>query len=159
MKSVVEQVVDVLDEVGVLSRRGHCTSRIKYNDQSKKWAVRANDVLQRKEEIEFEYQLKQLYEITIRTGAIGIWLAAVKKWANQVDRLASNMRTKASSLDTADTPEKRNIIEKELWTIDSEITKALRKMIIYGSLISAAGGLGADRAYKEIKKQISKRRK
>jgi len=158
MKSVVEQVVDVLDEVGVLSRRGHCTSRIKYNDQSKKWAVRANDVLQRKEEIEFEYQLKQLYEITIRTGAIGIWLAAVKKWANQVDRLASNMRTKASSLDTADTPEKKRKIDSELWTIKSNSDKALRKMLMYGSLISAASGLGADRSYKEIKK-LTKRRK
>jgi len=158
MKSVVEQVVDVLDEVGVLSRRGHCTSRIKYNDQSKKWAVRANDVLQRKEEIEFEYQLKQLYEITIRTGAIGIWLAAVKKWANQVDRLASNMRTKASSLDTADTPEKKRKIDSELWTIKSNSDKSLRKMLMYGSLISAASGLGADRSYKEIKK-LTKRRK
>jgi len=158
MKSVVEQVVDVLDEVGVLSSRGHCTSSIKYNDQSKKWAVRANDVLQRKEEIEFEYQLKQLYEITIRTGAIGIWLAAVKKWANQVDRLASNMRTKASSLDTADTPEKKRKIDSELWTIKSNSDKALRKMLMYGSLISAASGLGADRSYKEIKK-LTKRRK
>ena len=158
MKSVVEQVVDVLDEVGVLSSRGHCTSSIKYNDQSKKWTVRADDVLQRKEEIEFEYQLKQLYEITIRTGAIGIWLAAVKKWANQVDRLASNMRTKASSLDTADTPEKKRKIDSELWTIKSNSDKALRKMLMYGSLISAASGLGADRSYKEIKK-LTKRRK
>jgi len=158
MKSVVEQVVDVLDEVGVLSSRGHPTSSLKYNDQSKKWTVRADDVLQRKEEIEFEYQLKQLYEITIRTGAIGIWLAAVKKWANQVDRLASNMRTKASSLDTADTPEKKRKIDSELWTIKSNSDKALRKMLMYGSLISAASGLGADRSYKEIKK-LTKRRK
>ena len=123
------------------------------------WGVRASDVLQIKEKIKIKYQLNRLDEISIRTGAITLWLATVKKWATTVDSLAGSMKSKASTLDTADTPEKRNKIEKELWTIDSEITKALRKMIIYGSLISAAGGLGADRAYKEIKKQISKRRK
>ena len=62
------------------------------------------------------------------------------------------MKSLASSLDTTDTPQKKQKIESELWSIDSEISKVLRKMIIYGSLISAAGGLGADRAYKEIKK-------
>ena len=65
----------------------------------------------------------------------------------------------ASSLDTTDTPQKKQKIESELWSIDSEISKALRKMVIYGSLISAAGGLGADRAYKEIKKLTKQRRK
>ena len=64
----------------------------------------------------------------------------------------------ASSLDNADTPQKRQKIESELWSIDTDISKALRKMIIYGSLVSAAGGLGADKAHLEIKKLTKKRR-
>ena len=106
-----------------------------------------------------KYQLKQLYELTIRTSAIGMWLGFVKKWANRVDSLAASMRQKASELDRADTLEKRNKIDKELWTIKSDSDKALRSMSMYGSLISAAGGLGAVKNYKEIKKQLSKRRK
>ena len=109
-----------------------------------------------KEEIENKYQLT---EITIRTGAIGMWLGLVKKWANRVDSLAASMKSKASTLDNADTLEKRNKIDKELWTIKSDSDKALRSMSMYGSLISAAGGLGAVKNYKEIKKQLSKRRK
>ena len=108
------------------------------------------------EEIENKYQLT---EITIRTGAIGMWLGFVKKWANRIDSLAASMRQKASELDRADTLEKRNKIDKELWTIKSDSDKALRSMSMYGSLISAAGGLGAVKNYKEIKKQLSKRRK
>ena len=109
-----------------------------------------------KEEIENKYQLT---EITIRTGAIGMWLGFVKKWANRIDSLAASMRQKASELDRANTLEKRNKIDKELWTIKSDSDKALRSMSMYGSLISAAGGLGAVKNYKEIKKQLSKRRK
>jgi len=141
-------------------KRARPTAKLKYNNGRKKWEVVARDYLQKKEDIEKKYGLQRLEEIiTIRTGAIGIWLATVKKWASTIDSLAASMKSKASTLDNADTLEKRNKIDKELWTIDTEISKALRKMVLYGSLISAAGGLGADRSYKEIKKQLSKRRK
>ena len=140
-------------------KRARPTAKLKYNNGRKKWEVVARDDLQKKEDIEEKYGLQRIAEITIRTGAIGIWLATVKKWASTIDSLAASMKSKASTLDNANTLEKRNKIEKELWTIQSDSDKALRKILIYGSLISAAGGLGADRSYKEIKKQLSKRRK
>ena len=137
-------------------KRAHPTAKLKYNSARNKWDRRVNEILYKKEEIENKYQLT---EITIRTGAIGMWLGFVKKWANRIDSLAASMRQKASELDRADTLEKRNKIDKELWTIKSDSDKALRSMSMYGSLISAAGGLGAVKNYKEIKKQLSKRRK
>jgi hypothetical protein len=140
-------------------KRAHPTAKLNYNSARKKWEIKAGDVLQKKEEIEKKYNLHRLDEITIRTSAIGIWLATIKKWASTVDSLAASIKSRASAFDTANTLEKRNKIEKELWTIQSDSDKALRKMIIYGSLISAAGGLGAVKNYKEIKKQLSKRRK
>jgi hypothetical protein len=140
-------------------KRAHPTAKLNYNATRKKWEIKARDVLQKKEEIEAKYNLHRLEEIAVRTSAIGIWLATIKKWASTVDSLAASIKSKASAFDTADTIEKRNKIEKELWTIQSDSDKALRKMIIYGSLISAAGGLGIVKNYKEIKKQLSKRRK
>ena len=134
------------------------TAKLKYNDSRRKWDVKAQDRLQQKEMIQITHNTL-LNEITIRTGAIGLYLATIKKWASTVDSLTGRMKSLASSLDTTDTPQKKQKIESELWSIDSEISKALRKMIIYGSLISAAGGLGADRAYKEIKKLTKQRRK
>ena len=134
------------------------TAKLKYNDSRRKWDVKAQDKLQQKEMIQATHNTL-LMEITIRTTAITGYLAIIKKWGNTIDSLTGRMKSLASSLDTIDTPQKKQKIESELWSIDSEISKALRKMVIYGSLISAAGGLGADRAYKEIKKLTKQRRK
>ncbi len=134
------------------------TAKLKYDGSRRKWDVKAQDRLQQKEMIQITHNTL-LMEITIRTTAITGYLAIIKKWGNTIDSLTGRMKSLASSLDTTDTLQKKQKIESELWSIDSEISKALRKMVIYGSLISAAGGLGADRAYKEIKKLTKQRRK
>ena len=108
----------------------------------------------RKEEIEERYGLVPLYEISLRTVAIGGYLAKVKQYANKVDSFVARMKSLASELSRADTPEKKARIESELWKTDADVLSNMRKMNIFSALVSASGGLGAPRETVKLLKKI-----
>ena len=108
----------------------------------------------RKEEIEERYGLVPLYEISLRTVAIGGYLAKVKQYANKVDSFVARMKSLASELSRADTPEKKARIESELWKTDADVLSNMRKMNIYSALVSASGGLGVPRETVKLLKKI-----
>ena len=118
-----------------------------------RWELKAKEHEDRKEEIEERYGLVPLIELSLRTMAIGGYLAKVKQYANKVDQGVSRMKSLASDLSRADTPEKKTKIESELWKTDAEILWNMRKMNIYSALVSASGGLGAP---KETVKLLNK---
>ena len=126
-----------------------------------RWELKAKEHEDRKEEIEVRYGLVPLYdsseisEISLRTVAIGGYLAKVKQYANKVDSFVSRMKSLASELSRADTPEKKVRIESELWKTDADVLSNMRKMNIYSALVSASGGLGAP---KETVKLLTKKR-
>ena len=108
----------------------------------------------RKEEIEERYGLVPLYEISLRTMAIGGYLAKVKQYANKVDSFVARMKSLASELSRADTPEKKARIESELWKTDADVLSNMRKMNICSALVSASGGLGVPRETVKLLKKI-----
>ena len=120
-----------------------------------RWVVQSKEHQDRKEEIEERYGLAPLTELSLRTVAIGGYLAKVKQYANKVDQGVSRMKSLASDLSRADTPEKKTKIESELWKTDADVVWNLRKMNIYSALVSASGGLGAP---KETVKLLTKKR-
>ncbi len=65
------------------------------------------------------------------------------------------MKSLASDLSRADTPEKIRKVESELWKTDADVLWNMRKMNIYSALVSASGGLGAPR---ETVKLLMKKR-
>lgn len=117
--------------------------------------VQSKEHQDRKEEIEERYGLVPLIELSLRTMAIGGYLVKVKQYANKVDQGVSRMKSLASDLSSADTPEKKTKIESELWRTDADVLGNLRKMDIYSALVSASGGLGAP---KETVKLLTKKR-
>ena len=138
-----------------LSKTKHPTTSLKWDAATKRWKVRLAD----KEEIENKYQLDSLQEITLRTGAIAVYLAKVKQYASEVDKGVTKMRSLASDLASAKTPEMEKRIQAELWKTDALVLQALRKMDMYSALVSASGGLGADRTYKLLKKTMEKKKR
>jgi hypothetical protein len=128
---------------------------LKWDAATKRWKVRLAD----KEEIENKYQLDSLQEITLRTGAIAVYLAKVKQYASEVDKGVTKMRSLASDLASAKTPEMEKRRQAELWKTDALVLQALRKMDMYSALVSASGGLGADRTYKLLKKTMEKKKR
>ena len=139
-----------------LSKTKHPTTSLKWDAATQRWKVRLAD----KVEIENKYQLDSLHEVpSLRTGAIAVYLAKVKQYAKQVDQGVSKMRSLASDLASAKTPEIEKRIQAELWKTDALVLQALRKMDMYSALVSASGGLGADRTYKLLKKKMEKRKR
>ena len=138
-----------------LKKTVHPTTSLKWDAATKRWKVRLAD----KEEIESKYQLNALHEISLRTGAIAVYLAKVKQYAKQVDQGVSKMRSLASDLTSAKAPEMERKIQAELWNTDALVLQALRKMDMYSALVSASGGLGADRTYKLLKKKMEKKKR
>jgi len=102
-------------------------------------------------------ELEQLKEISVRTGSITVFLAKVKQYANKVTSHVSKRRTLASKLETATGTDVQKI-QGEIARLEAETDEYERKMIMYNSLISAAGGLGNDRSYKLLKKLEKKKR-
>ena len=120
-----------------------------------RWVVQSGEHEDRKSQIEEKYGLIHLTELSLRTVAIGGYLAKVKQYANKVDQGVSKMKSLAGDLSRAGTPEKKTKIESELWKTDADVVWNLRKMNIYSALVSASGGLGAP---KETVKLLTKKR-
>ena len=104
-------------------------------------------------------ELNQLNEISIRTGAITVYLMKVKQYANKVTSNVSKLRSLASRLDSTTDDKDTNKISAEIVRLQADNDENKRKMIMYSTLVSAAGGLGADRTYKLLKKQTTKRKR
>ena len=119
-----------------------------------RWELKAKEHEDRKEEIEERYGLVPLYEISLRTVAIGGYLAKVKQYSTKVDSYVARMKSLASDLSRADTPEKKSRIESELWKTDADVLWNMRKMNIYSALVSASGGLGAPKETVKLLKKI-----
>ena len=102
-------------------------------------------------------EISQLNELSIRTGAIAVYVMKVKQYANKVTSNVSKLKTLASRLDSS-TLQDRNKIDSEIVRLSAENDENKRKMILYSTLVSAAGGLGNDRTYKLLKKQTTKRK-
>ena len=98
-------------------------------------------------------------EISIRTGAITVYLMKVKQYANKVTSNVSKLRSLASRLDSTTDDKDTNKISAEIVRLQADNDENKRKMIMYSTLVSAAGGLGADRTYKLLKKQTTKRKR
>ena len=120
-----------------------------------RWKIRTRQ----KEQIEKSYSLGSIQEISLRTGAIAVYLAKVKQYANAVDRGVNKLKSLSSKLQNASDEKERNRIQGEIVRTDAEVLSSLRKMQMYGSLVSASGGLGADRTYKLLKSMEKQKRK
>lgn len=106
-----------------------------------------------------DYSSKLLQEITLRTGAIAIYLAKVKQYANKVDSGVMKLKTLSNSLKSIATDEERNKLEGEIVKVDADVLMALRKMQMYSALVSASGGLGAPKETAKLIKQMEKRKR
>jgi len=111
------------------------------------------------EELDKESSSKLLQEISLRTGAIAIYLAKVKQYANAVDGGVNKLKSLSSKLQHASDEKTRNRIQGEIVRVDAGVSSSLRKMVMYGSLVSASGGLGADRSYELLKKMEKRKRR
>ena len=98
-------------------------------------------------------------EITLRTGAIAIYLAKVKQYANKVDSGVMKLKTLSNSLKSVATDEERNKLEGEIVRVDADVLMALRKMQMYSALVSASGGLGAPKETTKLIKKMEKRKR
>ena len=98
-------------------------------------------------------------EITLGTGAIAIYLAKVKQYANKVDSGVMKLKTLSNSLKNIATDEEGNKLEGEIVRVDADVLMALRKMQMYSALVSASGGLGAPKETAKLIKQMEKRKR
>jgi len=98
-------------------------------------------------------------EISLRTGAIAIYLAKVKQYANKVDSGVMKLKALSNSLKSVATDEERNRLEGEIVKVDADVLMALRKMQMYSALVSASGGLGAAKETAKLIKKMEKRRR
>ena len=98
-------------------------------------------------------------EITLRTGAIAIYLVKVKQYANKVDSGVMRLKTLSNSLKSVATDEERNKLEGEIVRVDADVLMALRKMQMYSALVSASGGLGAPKETVKLIKKMEKRKR
>ena len=144
---------NVLDRYKEQQRREvkqkHPNASLKWNGH--RWEVR-------KQKIEEKYGLVALYELSLRTGAIAVYLAKVKQYASAVDKGVMKLKSLSASLKNVPDEKERNRIQSEIVRVDADVLSSLRKMQIYSAFVSASGGLGADRTYKLIKKMEKKRR-
>ena len=129
----------------------HPTAKLKWSGN--RWKVRQ----QEKEEVEKKYNLHHLFEISWRTIGIAGGLAKVKQYSNRVDSGIQKLKSLSSSLQRAKDDEERWKILGDIQSVDGDVGSALKSMITFSSLVSATGGLGADRAYKLLKKLQKKK--
>jgi hypothetical protein len=158
MKTTVEQVVEVLSQ----TTRDRLIINPKVLRLERK--ISRNLLLSYCEEITtitntILDEMKQLNELSIRTGAITVYVMKVKQYANKVTSNVSKLRTLASRLDSITDQKDRNKIDSEIVRLSADNDENKRKMIMYSTLVSAAGGLGNDRTYKLLKKQTTKRKR
>ena len=185
MRSMVDQVVNVLDEGSVFMNPSRILkSRIpkkvrprtpirsrppvvsspdkqkerirkivtkQHPDTSMQWTGQKWKVREQEKQKIME-MLLPLEEIPLRTGAIAVYLAKVKQYANAVDRGVNKLKSLSSKLQNASDEKERTRTQGEIVRVDADVLSSLRKMQMYGSLVSASGGLGADRSYKILKK-------
>ncbi len=104
-------------------------------------------------------EMNQLNELSMRTGAIAVYVMKVKQYANKVTSNVSKLKTLASRLDSSTNLQDRNKIDSEVIRLSADNDENKRKMIMYSTLVSAAGGFGNDRTYKLLKKQTTKRKR
>ena len=192
MRSMVDQVVDVLDEGSVYMNPGRILkSRIpkkvrprtpirsrppvvsspdkqkerirkivtkQHPDTSMQWTGQKWKVREQEKQKIME-MLLPLEEISLRTGAITGFLLKVKQYASRVDKGVMKLKSLSSKLQNASDEKDKNRIQGEIVRTDADVLSSLRKMSIYGSLVSASGGLGADRSYKLLKSMEKQKRK
>jgi len=98
-------------------------------------------------------ELEPLNEIiSFRTVAIGGLVAKIKQVATKIDGEVRRLHQTASSLSRSKSPEEgTKPLADALQTIGN-LFYLQRKMQMYQSLVSASGGLGADRTYKFLRK-------
>ena len=120
-----------------------------------RWSVRAKQ----KEEIEQEYSLSSIQEISLRTGAIAIYLTKVKQYANAVDKGVMKLKSLSSHLQNASDEKERNRIQGEIVRVDADVLSSLRRMEMYSALVSASGGLGAPKETAKLIKKMEKRKR
>lgn len=131
-------------------KRVRPNAKLKFDGQ--KWKIRK----QEKEEI--ENRLHQISEISFRTGAITIGIAKVKQYASRVDKGIQKMKSLGSTLQNTTDEKEKSKIQGEITKTDAEVLHGLRKMGMYSTLVSASGGLGADRTLKYLKKLQKQKR-
>ena len=158
MKTTVEQVVEVLSQ----TTKDRLVIKPKVLRPERK--ISRNLLLSYCEELTtitktILDEMKQLNELSIRTGAIAVYVMKVKQYANKVTSNVSKLRTLASRLDSITDQKDRNKIDSEIVRLSADNDENKRKMIMYSTLVSAAGGLGNDRTYKLLKKQTTKRKR
>ncbi len=141
------------DRKEVKSKHPH--SSLEFNHQTKRWMRRKTKT----EELEHLDEETLLNEITLRTGAIAGFLMKVKQYASKVDREVGKLNSLSSQLRTTSDDEKKQKIQSDIVSIDAQVFLSLRKMIMYASFVSGAGGLGADRTYKLLKKMEKQKRR
>ena len=100
-----------------------------------------------------------LAEISLRTGAIAIYLAKVKQYANAVDGGVNKLKSLSVSLKNVPDEKERNRIQSEIVKVDADVLSSLRKMQMYSAWVSASGGLGAPRETAKLIKKMEKRRR
>jgi len=157
MKTIVNQVVEVLNQT--TEDRLITNPRVIRSDKR----MSRDLLLSYCEEVttttkKLVDEISQLNELSIRTGAIAVYVMKVKQYANKVTSNVSKLKTLASRLDSS-TLQDRNKIDSEIVRLSAENDENKRKMILYSTLVSAAGGLGNDRTYKLLKKQTTKRKR
>ena len=158
MKTTVEQVVEVLSQ----TTKDRLVIKPKVLRPERK--ISRNLLLSYCEELTtitktILDEMKQLNELSIRTGAIAVYVMKVKQYANKVTSNVSKLRTLASRLDSITDQKDRNKIDSEIVRLSADNNENKRKMIMYSTLVSAAGGLGNDRTYQLLKKQTTKRKR
>ena len=158
MKTIVNQVVEVLNQT--TEDRLITNPRVIRSDKR----MSRDLLLSYCEEVttttkKLVDEISQLNELSIRTGAIAVYVMKVKQYANKVTSNVSKLRTLASRLDSITDQKDRNKIDSEIVRLSADNDENKRKMIMYSTLVSAAGGLGNDRTYKLLKKQTTKRKR
>jgi len=107
---------------------------------------------------DLDEEILQLDELSLRTVAIGGFLAKTKQHASKIDDEVRKLVADADKLKRTNTPEDTNkSLADALQTIASLFYQQ-RNMLMYLTLVSASGGVGIDRSYKILQKMEKKRR-
>jgi len=106
-----------------------------------------------------EYSPTLLREISLRTGAIAVYLVKVKQYANAVDRGVNKLKSLSASLKNDPDGKERSRIEADIVRTDADVLSSLRKMQMYSALVSASGGLGAPKETAKLIKKMEKQKR
>lgn len=139
----------------------HPHSSLKFDVQTKKWmrCKTKNEAFEEYSSLEHLDEETLLSEVSLRTGSITVLLMKVKQYASKVDKGVTQLKSLSSQLRTAGDDKKRDKIQSDIVNTDAEVFSSLRKMVMYASLVSGAGGLGGDRTYKLLKKMEKQKRR